>query len=225
METKKTSRADLENKKGLCLEVGFIVILVASLLAFNLKSYNRSEIEIVPWDPESEIDYIPDVTTPTPPPPAKLPDIVVTDINRVDNSAVVEDVFVNVDDNANMAQDEYIPPALPEEEEVVVDDYVLVAEKEPEFPGGVDALYAYLRDHIKYPTVAKETGITGKVYVSFIVEKDGSITDLKLMRDIGGGCGQEALRVVRSMPKWTPGKQQGRAVRVKFNLPISFNLQ
>lgn len=225
METKKTPRADLENKKGLCLEVGFIVILVASLLAFNLKSYNRSEIEIVPWDPGSEIDYIPDVTTPTPPPPAKLPDIVVTDINRVDNSAVVEDVFVNVDDNANMAQDEYIPPALPEEEEVVVDDYVLVAEKEPEFQGGVDALYAYLRDHIKYPTVAKETGITGKVYVSFIVEKDGSITDLKLMRDIGGGCGQEALRVVRSMPKWTPGKQQGRAVRVKFNLPISFNLQ
>ena len=105
------------------------------------------------------------------------------------------------------------------EEEVFV-----VVEEEPEFPGGMEALYRYLASNIKYPELAKKEKIQGTVYVSFVVEKDGSVTNIKVLRDIGGGCSEEAVRVVRQMPKWKPGRQRGQRVRVQYNLPIKFSL-
>jgi protein TonB len=86
-------------------------------------------------------------------------------------------------------------------------------------------LYSYLGNNIKYPVMAKESGIQGKVYVTFVVERDGSITDVKVLRGIGGGCDEEAVRVVASMPRWKPGKQRGKPVRVQYNLPVRFTLQ
>ena len=112
-----------------------------------------------------------------------------------------------------------------EEEEVAEEPIFTVVESEPEFPGGMEALYKYLAQNIKYPQLARENGITGKVYVTFVVEKDGSIANPRILRDIGGGCGAEAIRVVKAMPKWSPGKQRGKAVRVQFNLPVNFNLK
>ncbi|MBO7101439.1 MAG: energy transducer TonB [Bacteroidales bacterium] len=106
------------------------------------------------------------------------------------------------------------------------DDALLgvVVEDDPEFPGGMEALYKFLQDNVQYPQLALENGIEGRVYVTFVVEEDGSITNPRLLRDIGGGCGQEAIRVVKMMPKWKPGKQQGKVVRVQFNLPVNFVL-
>ena len=107
-----------------------------------------------------------------------------------------------------------------------VDDAVfVVVEKSPEFPGGNDSLYAFIGRNIKYPEAAKKNKIEGRVFVTFVVEKDGQVSSAKILRDIGGGCGEEALRVVNSMPKWTPGTQRGNPVRVQFNLPIMFQLQ
>jgi len=100
-----------------------------------------------------------------------------------------------------------------------------VVEVDPEFPGGMEAFYKYLAENIKYPEQAKKDKIQGKVYISFVVEKDGSISDAKVLRGIGGGCDEEALRVVNAMPKWTPGKMRGEVVRVNYNLPITFKLQ
>ena len=114
---------------------------------------------------------------------------------------------------------------IQQEEEVVEEEIFTVVEEEPSFPGGVDKMYEYLYANIKYPQVAKENNITGRVYLTFVVEKDGSIANPKILRDIGGGCGNEALRVIKSMPKWSPGKQRGKAVRVQFNLPVVFDLQ
>ena len=111
------------------------------------------------------------------------------------------------------------------EEEVVEEEIFTVVEEEPSFPGGADKMYEYLYANIKYPQVAKENNITGRVYLSFVVEKDGSIANPKVLRDIGGGCGNEALRVIKSMPKWNPGKQRGKAVRVQYNIPVVFDLQ
>ena len=111
-----------------------------------------------------------------------------------------------------------------EEEEVVEEEVFLVVEDDPEFPGGLSALSQYLASNIKYPQLAKENNITGKVFVSFVVEKDGSVGQVKILRDIGGGCGAEAVRVVKSMPKWKPGKQRGKPVRTQFNLPVDFSL-
>ena len=94
----------------------------------------------------------------------------------------------------------------------------------PSFPGGDKKLREYLENNLKYPSQAREAGIAGRAFVTFVVEKDGSITDVKLLRGIGGGCDEEALRVVKAMPLWIPGKQRNIPVRVQFNLPIKFTL-
>jgi protein TonB len=99
-----------------------------------------------------------------------------------------------------------------------------VVEQMPEYPGGEEALKEYLTKNLAYPEFAKENGIHGTVYISFVVEKDGSISDVKVLRGIGGGCDEEAIRIVKRMPKWIPAKQNVRTVRVQYNLPIKFNL-
>ena len=108
--------------------------------------------------------------------------------------------------------------------EIDDDTYFQVVDEEPSFPGGMEAMYKFLAENIKYPQEAKDNNISGRVFVSFIVEPDGSITNPRLLRDIGGGCGQEAIRVVKNMPRWKPGKNCGEAVRVQFNLPVNFTL-
>ena len=120
--------------------------------------------------------------------------------------------------------EEYIPIIV--DEEVVDEAHVFtVVESMPVFRGGMQELYVYLGNNIKYPVMAKESGIQGKVYVTFVVERDGSITSVKVLRGIGGGCDEEAIRVVKAMPRWTPGKQRGKPVRVQYNLPVRFTLQ
>ena len=99
-----------------------------------------------------------------------------------------------------------------------------VVEEMPEYPGGMDAMYAYLGENIQYPDSAKINKISGKVYVTFVIEKDGSVTNVEVLRGIGGGCDKEAMRVVSEMPNWEPGKQRGQEVRVQYNLPIKFTL-
>ena len=108
--------------------------------------------------------------------------------------------------------------------EVEDDAIFVVAENAPEFPGGSDSLYAYIARNIKYPEAAKKEKIEGRVFVTFVIEKDGQVSSAKILRDIGGGCGEEAIRVVKNMPKWKPGTQRGKPVRFQFNLPVSFML-
>lgn len=120
------------------------------------------------------------------------------------------------------AKEDPLPPPPKEDNEIY---NVAVIEQQPSFPDGEAAMYKYLGDNIKYPNMAKENGIEGKVYVQFVVEKDGSITDVKAVRGPEGGLKEEAVRVVSGMPRWKPGKQQGNAVRVRFTLPVNFKLQ
>lgn len=114
-----------------------------------------------------------------------------------------------------------IMPVLIEEEEVE-DVIFTVVEEDPQFPGGMEALFKFIEDNIQYPQSAKDNNISGRVFVTFVVEKDGSITGGKILRDICNGCGAEALRLLKIMPKWTPGKQRGHVVRTQYNLPIKF---
>lgn len=117
--------------------------------------------------------------------------------------------------------------AAPEPPKNVVEEnkIFITVEQMPMYPGGDGALFGYLRDNIHYPTVAAENGVQGRVVVGFVVERDGSITDVKILRGVDPSLDREAMRVVKSMPKWTPGKQNGSAVRVKFQVPVSFRLQ
>jgi TonB family protein len=99
-----------------------------------------------------------------------------------------------------------------------------VVEEMPEFPGGVEAMIHYVGDNVKYPEEAKDKEIQGRVFISFVIEKDGSVNEVKVMRGIGGGCDEEAVRVIKAMPKWKPGKQEGKPVRVNYMMPINFKL-
>lgn len=100
-----------------------------------------------------------------------------------------------------------------------------VVEVQPEFPGGMDSMYAYIQKNLVYPEKAKAEGIEGRVFITFTIEKDGSVSNVKILRGIGGGCDEAAKEVVEKMPKWKPGTQRGKPVRVQFNLPIKFELE
>ena len=228
MEAKKTPRADLEKRRGMFLEIGLAVILAAALVAFNVKSYEKEvkEVSTRTADVEIEADIIQTEQEETPPPPPEEPEVVATELNVVENDA--EDIheigIVNAEARADEAL-EFTRVEVTEEVEEAEEEVFLVVEEEREFPGGLDALSKFIADNIKYPQLAKENNITGRVFVSFVVEKDGRVGQVKILRDIGGGCGNEAVRVVKMMPKWKPGKQRGKAVRSQFNLPVNFDLQ
>ena len=149
----------------------------------------------------------------------------VPDVGEMVVTGVIEDIdeFPSLPEDSNTSGVKTEGPDS-YEEGGIEDKVFVVVEDEPEFPGGMEALYKFLQDNVQYPRLVLENGIEGRVYVTFVVETDGSITNPRLLRDIGGGCGQEALRVVKMMPKWKPGKQQGKVVRVQFNLPVNFVL-
>lgn len=228
MELKKSPKADLEKKRGLFLEVGLVVILAVSLFAFNLKSYDHEEVEIVQRTAVEEIEetVIQTAEELPPPPPPEAPQVT-TDLTIVDDNTEIENEIgiIDMNDNATQAQEEFVPVVIEEEEVVEEEEIFIFVEEMPQYKEGEAAMYSFIRDNVKYPQLARENNIEGKVYVQFVVEKDGSVTNVKVMRDIGGGCGQEAMRVVKSMPKWKPGKQRGKPVRAQFTLPISFTLR
>lgn len=114
--------------------------------------------------------------------------------------------------------------AFAQEEVKVEEEVFVVVEEQAEFPGGLDSMYAYIHKNLKYPEAAKEKGIEGRVFVSFIIEKDGSISNILVKRAIGGGCEEAAVEMIKNMPKWKPGKQRGKPVRFQFTLPIKFEL-
>ena len=229
MELKKNPKADLENRRGLFLEIGLVVAMVAALGAFEVKSYDKEDKEQFVRQASEEIEDIVIQTQEQelpPPPPPETPEVT-TEFEVVEDDAELTNELgpVNAEVDESTQNIEITPVVVEEEEEEEEAQIFTVVEKDPEFPGGMDALYKYLAQNIKYPTIARENGITGRVYVTFVVERDGSIANPRVLKDIGGGCGAEAIRVVKSMPKWNPGKQSGKAVRVQFNLPVNFNLQ
>jgi len=225
MELRKTSKADLENKKGYFFEIGLVLALLVVFGAFSLKSYDKqtvNKLQVAMDEAPEEIIPITEqkVKPPPPPPPRQVTQIKIVD----DNVDVEDDLDLDVEADDNTEFQEYVPPE-DDEEEVEEAQIFQVVEQMPEFPGGRGKLMQYLASNIKYPPYAKEAGIQGRVFINFVVEKDGSITAVKVLRGIGGGCDEEAVRVVKAMPKWKPGMQRGKPVRVSFNLPVKFTLQ
>ncbi len=231
MEQKKNPKADLEKRKGLFLEIGLVVILAICLCAFSIRSYDKDDSSEGNQGPAEEVEQMDEIlntdvedTPPPPPPPPAEPELNMEELTVVEDTKVIEQE-VKIEEFEEVKNTEITPVVIEEEKEEEEQPIFTVVEKDPEFPGGTEALYKYLAENIKYPQLARDNGITGKVYITFVVERDGSIANPKILRDIGGGCGAEAIRVVKAMPKWTPGKQRGKAVRVQFNLPVNFNLK
>lgn len=223
MEAKKSPEADLSKKSGLFLNIGLAISIGLVLLAFEWKSYDRGslmELAAVNDDFE-EMTEIPPTNQPPPPPPKiQQPEI----IEVPDEEEIEEDIDVDLD--IEITEETEIEEAVfeePEEEEVA-DEIFTIVEQQPGFPGGMGAFYKYVQKKMKYPSQARRMGIEGKVFVQFVVGKDGSINDVKVIRGIGAGCDEEAIRVLKNSPQWAPGKQRGKPVKVRMVLPITFKL-
>ncbi|MCF8219411.1 MAG: energy transducer TonB [Bacteroidales bacterium] len=225
MDKRKTTKADLERKRPFFIEIGLIVALALVFLGFEWKQYekegNQFETEV---DYDVEEDIVLNTQREEPPKPKKQQPESQT-LNIVEDDVEVEDEL-NIDAEADdeTVVEDYEPVEV-SEPEVEEQEIFTVVEEQPSFPGGEQARMKYLQENIEYPQMARESGIEGTVFVTFVVEPDGSVTDVRILRGIGGGCDEEALRVVRNMPKWKPGKQRGKSVRVQFNMPIRFKLQ
>ena len=227
MEIKKSPKADLEKGKLTGILMGMIVGLAVMFVGFE---WSDREITIVQDEgvadviAEEEIEITRPEDTPPPPPPAPA---IAEELNVVEDDVKLDDVEIaSSEDDATAAQQEaYVPPAVVEEEEESEQQIFTVVEKMPEFPGGMAALMKYLANAIKYPVIAQENGIQGRVSCSFVINKDGSIVDAVVLRGVDPSLDKEALRVINAMPKWKPGEQRGKPVRVKYTVPVTFRLQ
>jgi len=224
MDSKKSKKADLESKKLLFFQVGTLLALLAVFFAFEIKRYERPHFDLGTLELDLiEMEEIP-ITRPEEPPPPPPPDASDQLIIVEDDVEIDEEFIIDVEADLDHRIEEFQPVFIEEEEEIVEDYIFQIVEDDPEFPGGNEALYRYLQSNIRYPVMARESGIQGTVFVSFVVERDGSITNVEVVRGIGGGCDQEAIRVVQNMPPWKAGQQRGQPVRVQFNLPVRFVL-
>ena len=226
MEEKKSPKANLENKKLMFMQIGMIISLLVAWLAFEHKSYDKREIDASLLNREIAVDEdMVEITKQEEPKPqpVEVPQQT-TQLEIVDDDVETQDIEINAEVEQNEVIEEYVPVEV-EEEEVVEQEIFQIVEEMPSFPGGEGELLKYVATHIKYPQIARETGIQGRVFVGFVVEPDGSVSNVKILRGIGGGCDEEAVRVIKSLPKWKPGKQRGKAVRVSYQIPVFFKLQ
>jgi protein TonB len=225
MEAKKTPKADLETKRTVFVQIGLIVALAAMLVAFEWKTYDIEQVDLGGRQAEKVEEDLIEITNQNKPPPPPAPPPTTTLINIVSNDIEVEtDLDIDAEATELTEIPEYTPIASNEEEEVAEAEIFTVVEESPAFPGGDESRIKFLQENIKYPQIARESSISGTVYVTFVVEKNGNVTDVRVLRGIGGGCDEEAVRVIKAMPKWSPGKQRGKPVRVQFNMPIKFTL-
>ena len=224
MEEKKSPKANLENKKLMFIQIGLIISLAVAWAVFEIKSYDKMEFADVGRTVEVVEEEMVEITKQEQKPqPVEVPKQT-TQIQVVEDDVEVEDIEINADVDQNEVIEEYVAPEI-EEEDIQEAEIFTIVEEMPDFPGGTQKLADYLAKNIKYPQMARESGIQGRVFISFVVEPDGSVSNVNVMRSLGGGCDEEAVRVVKSMPKWKAGKQRGKPVRVSYILPVNFKLQ
>jgi protein TonB len=224
MEPKKTEKADLTNKSWLFFNIGLVITLLVVVMAFEYSVRDRSgDLNLAQnMNLIDEILEVPPTEQPPPPPPKiQQPQI----IEVPDEEEIKEDIKVEFDVEVTTdTKVESIVIAPVEEEKEDVDQIFLVVEETATPKGGMSAFYKYVSDKMKYPAQARRMGIEGKVFVEFVINRDGSITDVKAIKGIGAGCDEEAVRVVQSAPPWNPGKQRGKPVRQRYVVPIIFKL-
>ncbi|MBR6732200.1 MAG: energy transducer TonB [Bacteroidales bacterium] len=229
MEIKKSEKANLENKKLLFVEIGLVISLGITFLAFE---WTSKETKVSMLDEQTQVvleeEIIP-ITQETPPPPPAAPKIpVLSDqIDIVDDEIELEDdLFMNLEDDANLGVE--IMDYVEVEEEVVEEEAIpfQLVEEKPSFQGGdANQFSKWVNQRLVYPEIAKENGVQGRVTLQFTVEKDGSVTKVKVLRGVDPSLDKEAVRVVSMSPKWKPGKQRDRAVPVTYTFPVIFQLR
>lgn len=229
MEVKKSAKANLEKMRLLYTEIGFVLALLLVWGAFEYQSkgekadvFDDTTVELI------EEEIIP-ITQDTPPPPPETPNIPVLsdNIDIVDDDIEVEDLQIMTEDDANMGVEinDYVEAV---EEEVVEEEAIpfQLVEQKPSFNGGdANEFSKWVNSKLVYPEIAKENGVQGRVTLQFTVNADGSVSNVKVLRGVDSSLDKEAVRVVSSSPKWKPGKQRDRAVKVTYTFPVIFQLR
>jgi len=227
MELKKSKKADLESKRGIFLQIGLVVVLGIILAAFEWSSKPNMENtlgELADMDLEEEIIPITrqqEVKPPPPPPPPKVTEVlnIVEDDVEIEDELIIEDAEADQDMEIEIVEFE-------EEEEVAEEEVFFIVEDMPSFQGkGQEGFRSWIAKNLRYPEIAAENGISGKVYVQFAVNSKGNVVDAVVVRGVDPALDKEAVRVVMASPSWAPGKQRGKSVKVQFTFPINFVLQ
>ena len=205
MELKKNPKNDLSRMSGMFFNIGLSVSLLLVIVAFEWRTYDNSgllDLGMVQDDFEDLMEIPPTEQPPPPPPKIQLPEI----IEVPDEEEIEEEIEVELDLEVTEEEvvEDFVFEEAPEEE---VDEVFTIVEDQPAFPGGNAAFYKFVASNMTYPAQARRMGIEGRVFVQFVVDKDGSVTEVKAVKGIGAGCDREAERVLNSSPKWTPGKQ------------------
>lgn len=226
MKKKKSEKANLENKRSTLFLIGLVMALVVVLLAFEWKTTKSSELITLDKPtivPEDDI-IIPRTQEKKPEPPKKIVLIqqlkVVSDLIKINDS--LEFVFPEAEDVMPIDFNAQVFASMPNEES---EEIPYLVDEMPEFPGGERALLSYLTRNVHYPLVAQENGIQGRVYVGFIIDENGKVCGANIIRGVDEALDNEAIRVVLGMPQWKPGKQNGKALKVRYNVPIRFELK
>ena len=223
MELKKNPRADLRQYAGLFFEAGLVVALCAVLASFNYSSHEKNRMVFGDIDNYDIEDVLIPITRPmevTPPPaPPKVAEV----ISIIEDESELNEDF-QVDDVEATQETPIVFIERNEEEEEAEPDIFTKAEVDPSFPGGTAALYKFISANLKYPSDAQENGLSGKVYLRFVINQRGEVENVEVTRGIDPSLDREAIRVVQSLPKWNPGTQRGRPVKVWFAMPINFKL-
>ncbi|WP_026998286.1 energy transducer TonB [Eisenibacter elegans] len=228
MEAKKNPKVDVNLKTGMFFNIGLIISLAITLFAFEWRTYDEVDSgnqEVVEAREESTMEEPPITEMPPPPKPViQDPEIIeVPDEEEIEEE--IETKFSQVAEPLKKQEKVEIKFEAPKLQEEKTDEVFDIVEDQPAPDGGMEEFYKYIGKKMKYPTQARRMGIEGKVFVQFVVDVDGSLTDIKVVKGIGGGCDEEAVRVLEEYPKkWNPGKQRGRAVKVRMSLPIVFKL-
>lgn len=227
MEIKKSPKADLEGKKTTWLLIGYVVVLGFMFVAFewterDIKIDTSQALTDVVF--EEEIIPITQQEEKVAPPPPDVPSVAETLTIVDDKTDVKETAIASTEDTGQKVEVKYVPVHV-EVEEPEEQTIFEIVENMPEFPGGMGQCLQFLAKNIKYPTIAQENGTQGRVIIQFVVNRDGSIVDPKVVRSVDPYLDKEALRVIMTMPKWKPGMQRGKPVRVKFTVPVMFRLQ
>ncbi len=230
MEVKKSQKASLENKRLLFVEIGLIAALLAVWGAFSYSTREKKVSDLMDVNQDVEVEEMVPITQETPPPPPEAPKIpLLSDqIDIVDDDIKVDDdMFMNLEDNANMGVEiqDYVEQVEEEHVEEEAIPFQLV-EKKPKFQGGdANEFSKWVNSKLVYPEIAKENGVQGRVVLQFTVNPDGSVSGVKVLRGVDASLDKEAVRVVSSSPKWEPGRQRDRAVKVTYTFPVIFQLR
>jgi protein TonB len=229
MEIKKSPKANLENKRLLFFEIGLVVALAVTLAAFEYSSKEKKQSVMTAKVEEVIEEEMVPITQETPPPPPETPDIPVLsdEISIVDDEIEVDNKILNLEDDANLGVQimDYVEEVA---EEVIEEEAIpfQLVETKPSFQGGdANTFRNWVNSRLEYPEIAKENGIQGRVMLQFTVGSDGKVSNVVVVRGVDPVLDKEAVRVVSMSPKWTPGKQRDRAVKVTYTFPVIFELR